>query len=222
MSDWLEFIAAFMVFFASHSIPVRPHLKIGLQQHLGKCGFTLFYGMISFIMLGWLIHAAGSAPYVELWSWAEWQSWTSICLMFVVCILVALTIGRANPLSIGGYKNNSFDPARPGLIRYLRHPLLVALALWALAHTFPNGNLAHFIMFGSFAVFAWFGQYLVDNRKREQMGETWVELVLKVRDASHVASQIGLSSLLRLAAGVVIFACLIVLHSPLIGVDPIP
>nr|WP_299880523.1 NnrU family protein [uncultured Sulfitobacter sp.] len=41
-----------------------------------------------------------------------------------------MSLGRPNPFSFGGSRNAQFDPAHPGLVRFMRHPLLVALALW--------------------------------------------------------------------------------------------
>ena len=38
----------------------------------------------------------------------------------------------------------------------LHHPMVLGVALWALAHLLANGNLAHLILFGSFWVWAIF------------------------------------------------------------------
>lgn len=38
----------------------------------------------------------------------------------------------------------------------LHHPMVLGVALWALAHLLANGNLAHVILFGSFWVWAIF------------------------------------------------------------------
>lgn len=43
----------------------------------------------------------------------------------------------------------------PGLIRTaLRHPMLVAIKLWALAHLIANGSLADVVLFGSILIWA--------------------------------------------------------------------
>ncbi|HZF80088.1 MAG TPA: NnrU family protein, partial [Rubrivivax sp.] len=43
----------------------------------------------------------------------------------------------------------------PGRIRQLtRHPMLLAVKLWALAHLLANGNLADVLLFGSFLAWA--------------------------------------------------------------------
>ena len=116
-------------------------------------GFTLAYSALSLAVLTWVIGAAGRAPYVPLWQWAPWQNHVVLVVMALVCLLLALSIGRPNPFSFGGARNQDFDPHVPGIIRLHRHPLLLALGLWAFAHTLPNGDLAHVILFGVFGVF---------------------------------------------------------------------
>ena len=68
--------------------------------------------------------------------------------MFAVCLILALSIARPNPFSFGGAQNARFDPARPGIVRWVRHPILLSLALWAGLHLLPNGDLSHVILFG--------------------------------------------------------------------------
>jgi uncharacterized membrane protein len=36
----------------------------------------------------------------------------------------------------------------------LRHPMVLSVKLWALAHLLANGNLAHGVLFGAFLVWA--------------------------------------------------------------------
>jgi uncharacterized membrane protein len=177
--DWLEFTAAFAAFFLTHSIPLRPAVRPHLQRALGRRGFTLAYSALSLAVLGWLIAAAGRAPFVPLWTWAPWQHLVPLAVMLPVCLILSLAIARPNPFSFGGTRNETFDPARPGIVRLHRHPLLLALTLWAGAHVVPNGDLPHVILFGTFFGFALLGQCLVDHRKRREMGKDWCRVALK-------------------------------------------
>lgn len=220
---WAEFAAAFAVFFLSHALPVRPPLRPRLEAALGAQGFTLAYSALSLAVLGWLIGSAGRAPYVQLWSWAPWQAHVPLIAMLPACLIVAITLGRPNPFSFGGARAQDFDPTRPGLMRWMRHPLLVALALWAFAHLVPNGNLAHVLMFGLFGAFAIVGGRLIDRRKRRGMGAEWARL-----DAARRAGPLlprpaqPLGAALRLAAGIGLYWGLIELHPLLFGVSPLP
>jgi uncharacterized membrane protein len=216
---WVEFALAYATFFLSHSIPVRPPLRPWLQARLGRSGFTLAYSALSLAVLAWLIGAAGRAPLVVLWDWARWQADVPLAAMLPVCLILALAIARPNPFSFGGARNDRFDPSRPGLVRWSRHPLLLALALWAGAHVVPNGDLAHAILFGTFAGFALVGGRLIDRRKRRAMGEDWLRLRAAIRRAPLVPDAIPLA---RLLAGLALYAALIWLHPFLFGVSPLP
>ena len=216
---WLEFSAAFAVFFISHSLPVRPPLRPLMQTALGPRGFTLSYFALSLAVLAWLIGAAGRAPFVPLWDWAPWQLYVPLLTMLPICMVLTLAIGRPNPFSFGGARNERFDPARPGIVRLHRHPLLLALAMWAAAHAVPNGDLAHVILFGTFAAFAVLGMRLIDRRRQREMGPEWQSL--------HAASaraplwRVAKPSS-RLAIGATLYAGLIWLHPLVIGVSPLP
>ena len=221
--SWIEYIIAFTAFFVSHAVPVRPPLRPWLVARFGECGFTLLYSLVSLCVLAWLVLAAGRAPHVILWDYEPWQNLVPLAAMLPVCVIVTLAIGRPNPFSFGGANNGSFDPERPGLVRWMRHPLLVALAVWALAHLVPNGDLAHVLLFGVFAVLAFAGQRLVDRRRQRELGAHWDRLRLAVSQALRSSPPLGTSGfVLRIAAGLLLYAVLLLLHPFLFGVDPLP
>jgi uncharacterized membrane protein len=219
---WLEFAAAFAAFFITHSVPVRAPLRPLLQTALGRRGFTLAYSALSLVALAWLIIAAGRAPFVPLWEWAPWQLYVPLIAMLPVCLILALAIARSNPFSFGGARNDLFDPVHPGIVRLHRHPLLLALVLWATAHAVPNGDLAHLILFGTFAVFASLGTRLVDRRRQREMGHTWQKLGREVARTPLWPTSLTGDDALRLVAGLVLYATLIWLHPAVIGVSPLP
>ncbi|SER93409.1 Uncharacterized membrane protein [Tranquillimonas rosea] len=220
--NWLEFILAYTAFFLSHSIPVRAPLRPWLQARLGTTGFTVAYSALSIGVLAWLIGAAGRAPFIPLWNWAPWQNHVPLVVMGFVCLILAVSIARSNPFSFGGARNDQFDPTRSGVVRWSRHPLLLALALWAAAHVVPNGGLAHVILFGTFAVFALTGGHLIDRRKRREMGAEWQRLRSVVVDAPLLPMRASTAMFTRLLAGAVLYATLLWLHPVLFGVSPLP
>lgn len=159
---------------------------------------------------------------VALWDWATWQVLVPLTVMGPVCLILALSVGRPNPFSFGGARNELFDSARPGIVRWSRHPLLLALALWAAAHVVPNGDLAHVILFGTFAAFALLGGRLIDRRKRRELGAAWQRLRVAVEGAPLLSLRGSVSTLARLVAGVVLYATLLWVHPVLFGVSPLP
>ena len=218
--SWAGFAAIFAVFFLTHSVPVRPAVKSRVTAIIGTRGFALGYSALSVAMLALLIWSAGRAPYVQLWAQMPWHRHAAHLGMLTVCMILALAIARPNPLSFGGARSDRFDPSRPGLARWCRHPVLLALALWAGVHLLPNGDLAHVILFGVLGAFALAGGWLIDRRKRREMGHAnWAALKNAVHQAplAHApASWPGL--FLRLAAGGAAYAALIWAHPMIIGV----
>lgn len=176
MAGWGEYAAAWAVFLATHAIPARPAVKALLVGRLGRGGYGIAYSAVSLAALAWLIVAAGRAPHVELWARAPWQVHLAQAAMALACLIAALGIGAPNPFSFGGARNDRYDPARPGIVGLTRHPVLAALALWALGHLAPNGDLAHALMFGGFAAFALIGMGMIDRRRRQEMGAEWHRL----------------------------------------------
>jgi uncharacterized membrane protein len=221
--DWIEFVLALGVFLLSHAVPGRPPVRSRVEGMLGARGFTLAYSVLSMILLAWLVGAAGRAPYVELWGWAPWQNHVVLTVMLPVCLIVALAVGRPNPFSFGGACDDRFNPARPGIVRWVRHPLLAALALWAGAHMLANGDLAHVLMFGTFAVFAILGQRLINRRKRRIMGAEWDRLRAEMAARRWTLSpDKGIETALRVVAGIALYAALLAFHPILFGVSPLP
>lgn len=142
------------IYLATHSLPLVLSMRPGVQTRLDLRGFILVYSALS-------LAALAQVPLV---------------VILPVCLILALAIGRPNTFSSGGARNECFDPARAGIVRVARHPLLLALALWVAAHWVPNGYLVHVLLFGVFAVFAAVGDRLVDRRKQREQGAQWNRL----------------------------------------------
>lgn len=216
LSQWGEFIAAFVVFFLSHSIPTRPKIKSRLVAKTGALGFALLYSALSIAILTWIIIAAGRAPFVELWAWAPWQNHVPLTGMLLATLILTLAFGQPNPLSFGGWNNARFDPEDCGLIGWVRHPLLLALLIWSLAHLVPNGNLAHVIVFGLFAGFSLLGMRIIDKRSKRILGlENWQHL-------SNTRRRLTLTrrGIMRLVTGGFIYLVILYSHEMVIGVTP--
>lgn len=216
--DWAEYAVAFGVFLLSHAVPLRPPVKAWLVGHVGQVRFQILYSLLSVLVLWWLIAAAGRAPHVGLWEQQAWQVHVPLIAMMPTVMILALMLGRPNPFSFGGAHEERFDPARPGLVRFIRHPVLVALIIWALAHMVPNGDLAHVLLFGGFAAFAMLGTRMIDRRKARQMGqESWDDLWRQTRSGNVSVRDVW--STPRVVIALAAYMALIVLHPLLSGVS---
>ena len=216
MGGWGEFGAAMAVFLASHGLSARPAMKTPLVRLLGRGGFTLAYSALSLALLGWLIVAAGRAPWVPLWPLEDWIRWLAGALMLAACLVAAQALMGANPLSFVS-RAAPFDPERPGIAGLSRHPLLLALTLWALAHLLANGDLSHLLLFAPMAGFALAGMPMIDRRKRRQMPD-WAA---QARNAPLMGWPRRGLPWAPMVVGVALWLGLLVLHPLVFGVTPL-
>ena len=224
MGGWTNFALAMAVFVGSHALTARPGLKAPLVALLGRAGFGLAYSVLSLALLTWVIVAAGRAPFVPLWAPAPWQAWLALALMLAACQLAAHAVAGVNPFSFGS-RAAPFDPERPGIAGVTRHPVLWALALWALAHLLANGDLAHLMLFAPMTLFALAGMPAIDRRKRRQMAD-WPRLarntsLLPFAALARRRHPLAAPATGPTLAGLAVWIALILLHPPVIGVDPL-
>lgn len=121
--------------------------------------------LIGFILI---ILGMGRAPSLQLWTPPSWGRQVAI-----VAMPVALT------LFIGAYMPSN-------LRRFIRHPMLLGVALWATVHLLANGDLASLILFGSFGTFAVFDIWSANRRGAErssQVAPLWQDALLLVAGA---------------------------------------
>lgn len=226
MTGWTEYGLAILIFLAAHAIPPRTGIRARLTGPLGERGYLVLYSLISLLLLYWLLTAAGRAPYVALWSQAPWQLWVPNLVMPLALLLAVCGTGVANPFSLGGSGGLAFDPERPGIAALTRHPLLLAMALWAAAHIVPNGDLAHVVLFGGLGVLAGLGMVLLDRRHRRLWGERrWQALAARTAFLPGGAPLPALGQVFppgRLALAVLIWAAVLLVHPALFGVSPLP
>ena len=218
----LALVVAIAVFLICHSLPTVPALRRPIEAALGRAGFTLAYSALSLGLLTWVVVAARDAPVIVLWFQQPWMRWVPVLAMVPASALIAAGLATPNPFSIGP-GGRHFDPARPGLLRLTRHPVLWGMALWAGAHLLPNGQLALLLLFVPLLGLAVAGPSLLDAKRRRTLGEAeWRRLAaLTGRPAEwrEVVAEMGWP---RLAAGPPLYALLLAAHPLVIGYSPLP
>ncbi len=221
--DWIEFALAMLAFLASHRIPALAGLRGRVVARIGAWGYMVLFSAVSLLLLWWLVAAAGRAPFVPLWDQQPWHRWAVNLAMPLAILLAALGTGAANPFAFEG-RAQGFDPARPGIAGITRQPLLWALALWSGAHLLVNGDLAHVLLFGPFLAMALAGMPLVERRRRRAMGPAeWARLTVHTALVPVTLSRRWPSPpWARLGLAVLVWAAVLHLHGPVIGVLPLP
>jgi uncharacterized membrane protein len=222
------FALAYAGFLLTHFVPTRPAIRERLIRTMGRCAWFLAYGLVSLAVTVWVIRAAGQAPHVEFWPQLPWTRWVPN-LAVPAAIAVALCGLPARTVTLGGPRASKLDPARPGFAKLTRHPLLWALVLWSGSHLFPNGNLAHAILFGGFAAMGLAGMVAFDARARQALSPmdarayfaaTGMLSVRPLVDPSWWRSVPHLGR--RFGLAIAIWLALLLLHPFLMGVSPLP
>lgn len=185
-------VAGLLIFFAVHSVsifnePWRDSMVTKLGEWRWKGVYSLV-AIIGFVLIVWGYSLARVDP-VILYSPPMWLRHVSILILVPVF-----------PLLLASYL--------PGRIQVMtRHPMLVAIKLWALAHLLANGMLADVILFGSFLVWA-----VIDRISMKRRTQRFIPGAPPSKVNDSIAVLLGL----------VIYAAFVLrLHTWLIGVSPI-
>lgn len=229
MTGWTEYTLALAIFVASHFLPRIGGFRDGLIGAVGRRVYFSAYGLLSISLLVWVIVAAGRAPYVELWPQAPWTRCVPNIAMPIAIVLVACGFGVRNPFTLGGKRDAIVDPDDPGFAAVSRHPLFLALALWASAHLVPNGDLVHVILFGSFTIMALAAIPAFDAKAPRALGpqtaaffERTAILSLTPLARAEWLRANARPMAMRAALGLFLWVAALHLHALVIGVSPFP
>jgi uncharacterized membrane protein len=221
---WIQFAGSMAAFLAAHAVPARPPLRRRLVGVLGESAYIALYSALSLLLMAWLFHAAGEAPYVELWPAMDWQRLIPRLLVPAAFAFGVVGLFTPNRMSLSASRRSG--DASGAILSITRHPVLWALALWAAAHMVPNGDLAHVMLFGTLLALCLAGMALMDRRARRRLGQDeWRSLAarLPLVPLSRPASLSWPSrrDLLLGFAGLVLAGAALALHEIIIGVPAI-
>ena len=126
------------VFIANHLFVTFRGARAAAIARLGKPVYHSLFGIVSLVGLAlivWGFAQYRATRWVQLWTPPAFMRHVTIGLMLVASILIV------------AYLIPSHIKARA------KHPLLLAVKTWALAHLLSNGDLGGMILFG--ALLAW-------------------------------------------------------------------
>jgi hypothetical protein len=192
-------IAGLVIFLGIHAMRVWGEgLRGALIQRLGPMGFKGVYSIAALAGFYLLLVGYGQARLepVPLWTPPHGIAHASVALMWVSMVMVAAAQIPRNAIQ-----------AR------LRHPMVLGVKVWALAHILANGTLHDLLLFGGFLVWA----VLSFRAARQRDRAAWA-----AGEVSEASPTSRAATLLTLVAGTAAWAAFIlVVHVWLIGVAPI-
>jgi uncharacterized membrane protein len=143
-------IVGLVVFLGAHTFTTLRGPRAALIGRLGEGPYKGLYSLVSAIGLVLIVWGFGryrSTGWVQLWSPPIGLHHLALPLMWLAFVALALTY---SPL--GKIKAT------------LRHPMLVAVKTWALAHLMANGDLGALLLFGAFLAWAIYDRIAVKRR----------------------------------------------------------
>ncbi len=209
----MEVAISMAVFLLSHVAIARTRIRPVLIERLGRRGYLTAYSILSIALLAWVIVALLDSPRVWLWATPGWAYPFALVVSAAAFTLIGIGAVVRNPLSVA-FRTKGFDPERPGIVGWIRHPLIWGLGLWGFAHVPANGDWPSLLLFAGSALFALLGTRAVDRRKKRQLG------VLEWSRLTSGAGTLDRPALLGAGLGLALWAVALVLHPVLFGVDP--
>lgn len=144
-----------VLFLGIHLVPTSPDLRNGLVERFGAMAYKAIFAVLSFAGLLLIIYGYhklqinpgknvffGDPPPVAP-GWLNHVTW-----LLMLPAMIALVA--------------AYVPSRIRTV--LKHPMLVAIKIWALAHLLVNWDLASILLFGSFLAYAVYDRISVKKR----------------------------------------------------------
>jgi uncharacterized membrane protein len=185
----LILVLGIIVFLGVHSLTAFRERRTGLIEQFGPGPYKRLYSLVAlagFALIVWGFSRYRAEGLITVWTPPAWTRHLTITLMWFAFVALACS-----------------NPA-PGRIRgWLRHPMLVAVKIWALAHLLANGDAGGMLLFGSFLAWAVFDRIAVKKR-----GDLGARRITTFTRADAIA----------LGAGTLAYVAMIYLHPVLIGV----
>jgi uncharacterized membrane protein len=181
-------ISGLVLFLGVHALTTARDTRAALVARLGDGAYKGLYSLVSAIGLVLIVWGFGryrSAGYIPVWDPPAWLWPITLVLMWFAFVALVATYAPLGKIK--------------GL---LRHPMLVSIKAWALAHLLVNGDLGSMILFGAFLAWAVYDRIAVKRRG----------------DAGAPRSGFTIGDAISLVVGSAAYAAMFWLHPMLIGV----
>jgi len=128
-------ILGLAIFFGIHSLSIFREKREILINKIGALPYKGLFSVVSILGFVLLVIGKGRAEFIHIWQPPVILAMVTKLLMLFAWILMVAAYIPSNAK------------------RIIRHPMLLSVKLWALAHLLINGDLASIILFGSFLAY---------------------------------------------------------------------
>lgn len=192
----LILIIGLVLFLGIHSVRIFADefrdAQIAKRGEKGWKGMYTLFAVIGLVLIIWGYGQARMDP-VVFWIAPSWMSHVAALLMLFSIIFLVVSQVPAGKINAA-----------------VKHPMLLSVKIWALAHLLVNGDLASVLLFGGFLAWAVLDRIAVKRR------------VIAGKTTEPVAGPVKWDAI-AVVVGVVLYVAIIVdLHQWLIGVAPFP
>jgi uncharacterized membrane protein len=109
-------------------------------------GVMALVSLIGIILIAYGFGAYRATSWIDVWYPPRWTFYITQILMWPASICVVAAYSRGN------------------IWRKLKHPMLVGVKTWAVAHLISNGDLGSIVLFGSFLAWAVYDRITLKRR----------------------------------------------------------
>jgi uncharacterized membrane protein len=173
MAGLWELIVAVVAFVGTHFL-MSHGLRPTLMRALGGKGFQAVYSLVAIVTLSLAVLAFGRAPREPLlWDGHSAVAWTLASVLTFVAMALLLASFVGNP-ALPGARVAGLSAIMPkGVYRITRHPMMFAIAIWAVAHVIVAPSPRGLVLMGGMITLAIGGSHLQDLKKDRQHGRDW-------------------------------------------------
>jgi uncharacterized membrane protein len=142
-------ILGLVAFIGSHVfVTMRPQ-RAEVVKRVGEGAYKGLFSLVALVgivLIGWGFARYRSMGYIDIWSPPPWTRHVTLLLVWpaIVCVVAAYIPGDIK--------------------RVLKHPMLVGVKLWAVAHLISNGDLGSIILFVSILAWAVYDRITLKRR----------------------------------------------------------
>lgn len=184
-------VLGLLIFLGGHALTMAQGARAALISMIGEGAYKLAYSIAStvgLVLIIWGFAAYRANGYIPVWEPPKALTHLALLLNLPIFILLASVY-------------------LPGRIKAMaKHPMLLAVKMWATAHLLANGDLGSILLFGSFLVWAVTARISAKNRSEAMPG-------------SPLAAPSARNDILAVLIGLAAYAAMAFwLHPILIGV----